>query len=55
MHRGAVNYVPAAASLSFPGLSMDKFWHFVEMGLTGGQSAAVRAFRAWLTSGRGEL
>jgi Uma2 family endonuclease len=49
-------YVPAERSLAFPDLPMDRFDKFVEIALSRGQSAGVRALRRWLAGppGRGK-
>jgi Uma2 family endonuclease len=43
-------YVPSEKSLSFPDLPMEEFSRFIQIGLTSGQPAAVRALRQWLRS-----
>lgn len=43
-------YVPAKKSLAFPNLPMAELNRFLKLALEKGQSAAVRALRAWLKS-----
>lgn len=45
-------YAPAAASVAFPALPMEQVNQFLAVGLAEGQSAAVRALRAWTRSTR---
>ena len=45
-------YIAAERSLSFPDLPMDELNRFIQIGLTSGQSAAVRALRDWLKGRR---
>lgn len=44
----AGEYEPVDRSLSFPDLPMDQFNQFVTLGLSAGQSAAVRALLQWV-------
>ena len=52
LHLKSGAYVEADRSLSFPDLPMDRFNQFLAVGLSSGQSAAVRAMREWLGRGR---
>ena len=54
LHRLAANrlkdearYIAAEKSLAFPGLPMSELNRFLQMGLSEGQSAAVKALREW--------
>jgi Uma2 family endonuclease len=45
-------YAPAPASAAFPAFPMEQVNQFLAVGLAEGQSAAVRALRAWVRSAR---
>jgi Uma2 family endonuclease len=48
----AGKYVPAQSSLAFPDLPMEQLNRFLAVGVTSGQSAAVRALREWLKTAK---
>lgn len=46
---------PSVRSPRFPDLDLGEFERFVRIGLTQGQSLAVRQFRAWVKKSRKKL